>query len=102
MVVHTEGLTGIELQYAAQLTFQSVRGFENGGPHSSPAELALPAVEPTFPSSPRYHCFCFAAHVAFVECMLTFHRHDTGTARVSNAAPAGSMHARLVASLPTW
>ena len=36
---------GIELHYAAQLTVQSVRGFENGGHHFPAAKSALPAVD---------------------------------------------------------
>ena len=67
MVVHEEGLVGIELYYTAQLTVQPVRGFENGCHHFSAAESALPAVsEPSadIPSSPRYHYFCVNAHVA--------------------------------------
>ena len=61
MVVHAEGLAKIELHYTAQLTIQSVRGFENGGHHFPAAESALPAViEPPaiVPSSPHYHYFC--------------------------------------------
>ena len=45
MVFHAEGLVGIELNYAAQLTAQSVRGFENCGHHFPAAESALPAVD---------------------------------------------------------
>ena len=67
MVVHAEGLTGIELHYTARLTVQPVRGFENGGHHFSAAESSLPAVsEPpaSVPSSPHYHYFRANAHVA--------------------------------------
>ena len=45
MVFHAEGLAGIELHYAAQLTAQSVRGFENCGHHFPAAESGLPAVD---------------------------------------------------------
>ena len=60
MVFHAEGLAGIELHYAAQLTVQPVWGFENGGLHFPAAESSLPDV----PSSPRYHYFCVNGHVA--------------------------------------
>ena len=60
MVFHAEGLAGIELHYAAQLTVQPVRSFENGGLHFPAAESSLLDV----PSSPRYHYFCVNGHVA--------------------------------------
>ena len=69
VVFHAEGVAGIELHYAAQLTVQSVRGFENGGHYFPAAESALPAVdEPPadVPSSPLYRCFWVAVHVAFL------------------------------------
>ena len=49
------------------LTVQPIRGFEYGDHHFSAAESALPAVDepPTdVPSSPRYHYFCLAMHLA--------------------------------------
>ena len=58
IVFHAEGLTGIELHHAAQLTVQPVRGFEDSSHHFPAAESALPAVdEPPVdvPSIPRYY-----------------------------------------------
>ena len=66
MVFHAEGLARIELHYTAQLTVQSVRGFEIGDHHFPAAESALPAVSkpPADVPSPHYHYFCINAHVA--------------------------------------
>ena len=68
MIFHAEGLAGNELHYATS------RAFSHSDALRKPvitfllsAESALPAVdEPPadVPFSPRYHCFCVAAHVA--------------------------------------
>ena len=57
----------IKLHYAAPLTLQPIRGFENGCHYFPTAKSALPDVDkPTInvPSCPHYHYFCIAAHIA--------------------------------------
>ena len=44
MVFHAEGLAGIKLHYAAQLSVRPVREFKNGVHHFPAAKSALPAV----------------------------------------------------------
>ena len=64
MVFHAEGLAGIELQYAAQLTVQPVQGFENDSHHFPAAESALHAVDESpadVPSSLPLFLYCYAS-----------------------------------------
>ena len=104
MVFHADGLAGIELHYAAQLTFQPVRGFENGDHHIPAAESALPAVnEPPadVPSLSLLPLLWVAAHVAFPIAAAFLQDDSWCTLLVllhvneSSAAPAGNMLQKL-------
>ena len=103
MVFHAEGLAGIRLHYAAQLTVQLVRGFENGNHHFSAAESAVSAVSECPTNVPHYHYICVAVHVR----SLPNHRHLSPgdsiivhtvvhcTAHASNVTLIGNMFAMM-------
>ena len=92
MVFHAEGLAGIKSHYAAQLTGQSVRGFENGNHHFPAAKSALLTVDephadiPFFSSLPLL-LWCYACN---------HHRFSAGEFIVGHAHLSLALHVQAM------